>query len=140
MAVSLSSIVASANALLQPDRFQDYAPNGLQVEGREEVSLLVSGVTASLALVDAAIEVGADAIFVHHGYFWRGEDSCIVGMKGRRIRRLVQHDISLIAYHLPLDAHPELGNNAQLARRLGIDQRVNAGQPCVLKNPVASPT
>jgi len=120
MAVPLSVLVDSANTLLRPGEFQDYAPNGLQVEGRESVSLLVSGVTASLALVDAAIEVGADAILVHHGYFWRGEDPCIVGMKGRRIRRLLQHDISLLAYHLPLDAHPTLGNNAQLAKQIGL--------------------
>ena len=120
MAAPLSALLAATNALLQPERFQDYSPNGLQVEGRESVSLLVSGVTASLALIEAAIEAGADAILVHHGYFWRGEDPCITGMKGRRIKRLLQHDISLLAYHLPLDAHPELGNNAQLAKRLGI--------------------
>lgn len=120
MAVSLSTLLASANALLKPEKFQDYCPNGLQVEGRESVSLLVSGVTASLALVEAAIEVGADAILVHHGYFWRGEDPCLVGMKGRRIRRLLHSDISLLAYHLPLDAHPQFGNNAQLAAQLGI--------------------
>lgn len=123
MAVALSTLVASANALLQPEQFQDYSPNGLQVEGRDSVSTLVSGVTASLALVDAAIAAGADAILVHHGYFWRGEDPCLVGMKGRRIRRLLQHDISLLAYHLPLDAHPRLGNNAQLAQQLGIKIR-----------------
>lgn len=121
MAVSLSTLVAAANDLLLPARFQDYCPNGLQVEGRGAVTLLVSGVTASLALVEAAIEADADAILVHHGYFWRGEDPCLVGMKGRRLRRLLQHDISLLAYHLPLDAHPQLGNNAQLALQLGIE-------------------
>ena len=120
MSVSLSLLVAEANRLLQPENFQDYCPNGLQVEGRQTVGKLVSGVTASLALIEAAIERGADAILVHHGYFWRGEDPCISGMKGRRIRRLLQADISLLAYHLPLDAHPELGNNAQLAKRLGL--------------------
>lgn len=120
MSVALSSLLGQANRLLQPEKFQDYCPNGLQVEGKPEVKKLVSGVTASLALIDAAIERGADAILVHHGYFWRGEDPCISGMKGRRIRRLLQNDISLLAYHLPLDAHPELGNNAQLAKRLGL--------------------
>lgn len=120
MSVPLSLLVAEANRLLQPENFQDYCPNGLQVEGRQTVSKLVSGVTASLALIDAAIEREADAILVHHGYFWRGEDPCISGMKGRRIRRLLQADISLLAYHLPLDAHPKLGNNAQLAERLGL--------------------
>ncbi len=120
MSVPLSLLVAEADRLLQPGNFQDYCPNGLQVEGRQTVGKLVSGVTASLALIDAAIERGADAILVHHGYFWRGEDPCIAGMKGRRIRRLLQADISLLAYHLPLDAHPTLGNNAQLAERLGL--------------------
>lgn len=120
MSVSLTALVDAANALLLPDRFQDYCPNGLQVEGRPEVTRLVSGVTASLALIEAAVEAGADAILVHHGYFWRGEDPCLVGMKGRRVRALLKHDISLLAYHLPLDAHPELGNNAQLAKHLGI--------------------
>jgi len=120
MSVPLSLLVAEANRLLQPENFQDYCPNGLQVEGRQTVSKLVSGVTASLALIDAAIEREADAILVHHGYFWRGEDPCISGMKGQRIRRLLQADISLLAYHLPLDAHPTLGNNAQLAERLGL--------------------
>ncbi|MFT5033392.1 MAG: dinuclear metal center YbgI/SA1388 family protein [Bacteroidia bacterium] len=120
MAVSLATLVANANTLLQPEKFEDYCPNGLQVEGRASISLLVSGVTASLALVDAAIEAGADAILVHHGYFWKGENPCLVGMKGQRIRRLLQNDISLLAYHLPLDAHPQLGNNAQLARQLGL--------------------
>ncbi|MBB3047100.1 dinuclear metal center YbgI/SA1388 family protein [Litorivivens lipolytica] len=120
MSVALSSLLGQANRLLQPEKFQDYCPNGLQVEGKPEVKKLVSGVTASLALIDAAIERGADAILVHHGYFWRGEDPCISGMKGRRIRRLLQNEVSLLAYHLPLDAHPELGNNAQLAKRLGL--------------------
>ena len=120
MSVPLSLLVAEANRLLQPENFQDYCPNGLQVEGRQTVRKLVSGVTASLALIDAAIEREADAILVHHGYFWRGEDPCISGMKGQRIRRLLQADISLLAYHLPLDAHPTLGNNAQLAERLGL--------------------
>ncbi len=120
MAVALSDLLAAANVLMQPEKFQDYCPNGLQVEGRGEVSRLVSGVTASQALIEAAIEVGADALLVHHGYFWRGEDPCLTGMKGRRIRRLLQNELSLLAYHLPLDAHPQLGNNAQLARRLGL--------------------
>lgn len=120
MSVSLSTLVAAAENLLAPHNFNDYCPNGLQVAGRSEVSRIVSGVTASQALIEAAIDVRADAIIVHHGYFWRGEDPCVVGMKRRRLALLLQHDISLIAYHLPLDAHPELGNNIQLAKRLGI--------------------
>ncbi|RZI44968.1 Nif3-like dinuclear metal center hexameric protein [Herbaspirillum sp. HC18] len=101
-------------------RFRDYCPNGMQVEGRPTIKKLVTGVTASLALIDAAVEAGADAILVHHGYFWRGEDARIVGPKYRRLKMLLAHDINLFAYHLPLDMHPELGNNAQLAARLGL--------------------
>lgn len=105
--------------LLQIERFRDYCPNGLQVEGTREIRTIVSGVTASQALLDAAIEADADAVLVHHGYFWRSEDARIVGMKRNRIAALIRHGISLFAYHLPLDAHPVLGNNAQLANRLG---------------------
>ncbi|SNT03424.1 dinuclear metal center protein, YbgI/SA1388 family [Noviherbaspirillum humi] len=106
--------------VLDITRFRDYCPNGIQVEGKPEIRRLVTGVTASLALIDAAIEAGADAILVHHGYFWRGEDARIVGQKHARLKRLLAHDINLFAYHLPLDMHPELGNNAQLAKRLGL--------------------
>jgi dinuclear metal center YbgI/SA1388 family protein len=104
---------------LSIEDFNDYCPNGLQVEGRPEVRHLVSGVTASLALIEAAIEQNADAILVHHGYFWKGEAPALTGFKGRRVKLLMQHDISLIAYHLPLDAHPTVGNNACLGQRLG---------------------
>ena len=117
--VALTELVKAADKLLQVYRFKDYAPNGLQLEGKSEVQRIVSGVTASQALIDAAIAENADAILVHHGWFWKGEDQRIVGMKKNRVKALLQHDISLIGYHLPLDAHPELGNNAQLARRLG---------------------
>lgn len=110
---------------LQPQRFTDFSPNGLQVEGRPRISRLVSGVTACQALVDAAVARDADAILVHHGYFWKGEDSRIQGMKKQRLQTLLRHDINLFAYHLPLDAHPELGNNIQLARVLGV--RVDGG-------------
>lgn len=106
-------------ALLQPERFNDYGPNGLQVQGRNEIRTVVSGVTASLELIDAAIAHGADAIVVHHGLFWRNQNPCVVGWMQQRLKRLLAHDINLFAYHLPLDAHPELGNNAQLARQLG---------------------
>jgi dinuclear metal center YbgI/SA1388 family protein len=99
--------------------FDDYAPNGLQVEGRLHIGQLIGGVTASQALIDAAIERQADAILVHHGYFWNGEDPCVTGMKQRRLKSLLAADISLLAYHLPLDAHAQLGNNAQLARLFG---------------------
>lgn len=105
---------------LTADAFKDYAPNGLQVDGDRLVSRIVTGVTACEALIDAAIAAKADAIMVHHGYFWKGEAEAIVGIKGTRIRKLMQHGISLIAYHLPLDAHPIIGNNARLADILGL--------------------
>ena len=103
---------------LEPWRFHDYAPNGLQVEGRTEIKKIIAGVTASQALIDAAIAKQADAILVHHGYFWKGEPPQLTGIKKTRVKSLLINDINLIAYHLPLDAHPELGNNAQLARML----------------------
>jgi dinuclear metal center YbgI/SA1388 family protein len=114
------TLTAAFDQLLQPERFKDYGPNGLQVEGKSEVKKIISGVTASLALIDAAIERGADAIFVHHGLFWRGQDGRITGWMKQRLHKLLAHDINLYAYHLPLDAHPTLGNNAQLARVLGL--------------------
>jgi dinuclear metal center YbgI/SA1388 family protein len=106
--------------LLAVEHFKDYGPNGLQVEGRANVTRLISGVTASRALIDAAIEAQADAILVHHGLFWRGQDGRLVGWLAGRVKRLMAHDINLFAYHLPLDAHAELGNNAQLGLKLGL--------------------
>ena len=106
--------------LLQPQAFKDYGPNGLQVEGGAEVRCIVSGVTASLAFIDAAIAAGADTLLVHHGLFWRGHDGRLTGWLGARVRRLMNAGINLYAYHLPLDAHAELGNNAQLGLRLGL--------------------
>lgn len=120
MAADRQAVLAAFNAELQPERFRDYGPNGLQVEGRREIRTLVSGVTASRALIDAAIAAGADAIFVHHGLFWRGQDGTVTGWMKQRLQRLLAHDINLLAYHLPLDAHPALGNNAQLGARLGL--------------------
>lgn len=108
------------NVLLQPERFRDYGPNGLQVEGAVQVRKIVSGVTASRALIEAAIAAQADTIFVHHGLFWRGQDGCVTGWMKQRLALLLAHDINLVAYHLPLDAHPEFGNNAQLALKLGL--------------------
>lgn len=104
---------------LDVDAFDDYCPNGIQVEGRAEVRRIVSGVTASQALIEAAVEAEADLLLVHHGYFWRGEAAPLTGMKARRIRALMRAGVSLLAYHLPLDAHVELGNNRQLGLRLG---------------------
>ena len=121
----LSNTTISAQALtefcdeyLSAAAFKDYAPNGLQVDGGRPIQRIVTGVTACEALIDAAIADKADAILVHHGYFWKGEPAPITGMKGQRIRKLMQHGISLIGYHLPLDAHPRIGNNAKLAEQL----------------------
>lgn len=105
---------------LQLARVRDYCPNGVQVEGRNEIKRIVTGVTASLALLNKAVSLQADAVLVHHGYFWRGEDMRVIGQKHKRLKLLLQHDISLFAYHLPLDMHPLIGNNARLAHELGL--------------------
>lgn len=126
--VDRAALLAACNAELQPERFKDYGPNGLQVEGAERVRKIVSGVTASRALIDAAIEAGADALFVHHGLFWRGQDGTVTGWMKQRLTRLLAHDINLLAYHLPLDAHPTLGNNAELGRVLGLQASACFGE------------
>jgi dinuclear metal center YbgI/SA1388 family protein len=118
--VQLRELISYCDDLLEMDRFRDYCPNGLQVEGKQQINKIVTGVTASQALIDAAIEADADALLVHHGYFWKGEDARVVGLKKQRIASLLNADISLIAYHLPLDAHPVYGNNVQLAQLLDI--------------------
>jgi dinuclear metal center YbgI/SA1388 family protein len=107
------------DGFLEAERFRDYSPNGLQVEGRDEIRRVVCGVSASQALLDEAARRGADAVLVHHGWFWRNEEARITGIRKRRLATLLRNDISLFAYHLPLDAHPEVGNNAQLARLMG---------------------
>lgn len=116
----LKEVDACLQALLRPEAFRDYGPNGLQVECGRPVRRLVSGVTASLAFIEAAIADGADALLVHHGLFWRGQDGRLTGWLGARVKRLMQADVSLFAYHLPLDAHADWGNNAQLGLRLGL--------------------
>lgn len=116
---TLQSLVDYCDRLLDIARFRDYCPNGLQLEGRAQVSRVISGVTASQAMIDAACEHDADLLLVHHGYFWKGEDPTLTGIKRARVGTLLAADISLLAYHLPLDAHPEFGNNAALAARLG---------------------
>ncbi|WP_417780801.1 Nif3-like dinuclear metal center hexameric protein [Stutzerimonas xanthomarina] len=120
MAVALTTLVDEADRFLNAAKIPDYCPNGLQVEGRPQVRRIVSGVTASQALLDAAVDAQADVVLVHHGYFWKNEDPRLVGMKQRRLKTLLSNDISLLAYHLPLDVHPEVGNNVQLARLLGL--------------------
>lgn len=124
----VQDLTLAFDALLEPEKFRDYGPNGLQVEGDRDVKLLVSGVTASRALIEAAIDVHADAIFVHHGLFWRGQDGRVVGWMRERLRLLLSHGIHLFAYHLPLDAHAELGNNAQLAKVLGFQMEARFGE------------
>ncbi len=118
--IRLKDLEAYCNRLLEIETFQDYCPNGLQIDaGRVEIERVVTGVTACQALIDAAVEAKADLLLVHHGYFWRGESEPLKGIKGRRIRTLMQAGVNLLAYHLPLDAHLQFGNNAQLAERLG---------------------
>ncbi len=113
-------LAKTLDTLLTPEKFRDYGPNGLQVEGRMQLRKMVSGVTASLAFIEAAIACGADTLLVHHGLFWRGQDGRVTGWMKKRLALLLQHDINLFAYHLPLDAHPQWGNNAQLGQRLGL--------------------
>jgi dinuclear metal center YbgI/SA1388 family protein len=125
---SRQDLLRAFDELLAPERFRDYGPNGLQVEGRAEVRRIVSGVTASRALIEAAVAHGADAVFVHHGLFWRGQDGRVTGWLKQRLALLLAHDINLYAYHLPLDAHPELGNNAQLGERLGLRAEARFGE------------
>jgi dinuclear metal center YbgI/SA1388 family protein len=126
--VHRDEISSYLSAYLEVDRFTDYGPNGLQIEGRPVVRRLVSGVTASLALIEAAAAMQADAIIVHHGLFWRGQDGRITGWMKRRVAALLAADISLLAYHLPLDAHPEVGNNVQLGARLGLAVQARFGE------------
>jgi dinuclear metal center YbgI/SA1388 family protein len=119
--VKRERLLAELDALLRPELFHDYCPNGLQVEGREQIQRIVTGVTACQALLEAALVQEADALLVHHGYFWKGEDARITGIRKQRLETLLKADLNLFAYHLPLDAHPALGNNAQLAQQIGLE-------------------
>ena len=141
--MQLQQLCEFCDDYLKVGDFDDYCPNGLQVESGPRVEHIVCGVTASQALIDAAAEKGADTLIVHHGYFWKGEAQPITGIKGRRIASLLRHGINLLAFHLPLDAHPEVGNNVQLAKVMGwpLDARFGAqdlvcagalGQPLTL--------
>ncbi|MDH5324446.1 MAG: Nif3-like dinuclear metal center hexameric protein [Gammaproteobacteria bacterium] len=118
--IDLYELLFYTDELLRIDQFKDYCPNGLQVEGKSSIQKLVTGVTANQTLIDVAADMEADAILVHHGMFWKGDNPCITGIKHRRLQRLLIEDISLIAYHLPLDAHPSMGNNTQLAEVLDL--------------------
>lgn len=125
--IMLSEITDYCNRLLAADTFNDYCPNGLQVQGADSIHRIVTGVTASLALIEAAVRKDAQLILVHHGYFWKGESPVLTGMKYRRLHALISKNIGLLAYHLPLDAHPEYGNNAQIGRHL---QLTGVSQMC----------
>jgi len=119
--ISREQLLSVLENTLKPNQIKDFCPNGLQVEGCNNISKIVTGVTASQALIEAAVAADADALLVHHGYFWKGESQVITSIKRNRIKALLDADINLIAYHLPLDIHPTLGNNAQLAKLFGID-------------------
>ena len=126
--IDRDALQSHLHELLEADRFKDYGPNGLQVEGKTAIHKIVTGVTASQALIDAAVAVQADAIFVHHGLFWRGQDGRLTGWMKKRVAALMRHDINLFAYHLPLDAHASLGNNAQWGLRLGLTPDARFGE------------
>ena len=126
--MELKQLLNYTRQILQVERFTDYCPNGLQVEGKSQVNKIVTGVSASLDFLQAAKSAGADAVLVHHGYFWKNEDACLVGLKRNRIKFLLDNEMSLLAYHLPLDAHPELGNNAQLGKLMGINVQAYFGK------------
>ena len=126
--IERQALANSIDSLLQPERFKDYCPNGLQVEGRTHIRKLVSGVTASLAFLQAAVDAQADAVLVHHGLFWRGHDGRVTGWMRQRLALALAHNLNILAYHLPLDAHPELGNTAQLGKHLGFDVQQRFGE------------
>ena len=130
--MQLKQLCDFCNDYLKVDDFNDYCPNGLQVEANPVVEHIVCGVTASQALIEAAIDVGADTLLVHHGYFWKGESQPISGIKGKRIASLIRNNINLLAFHLPLDAHPEVGNNVQLAQIMGWQIERNGGEQGLL--------
>ena len=126
--VTRDALTHYLDELLQPEGFKDYCPNGLQVEGRNEITSIICGVTANQALLDMAVAEQADAILVHHGWFWRGESGTVTGIKRNRLKTLLSNDINLYAFHLPLDAHPTLGNNAGLAKAAGWAQTSSFGE------------
>jgi len=136
MSVPINEIVAYCNQVLEPDKFKDYCPNGLQVAGTEKIKKIVSGVTACQQLLEAAVQANADLLLVHHGYFWPGEQQQVLSIKKNRLQTLLGNDLNLLAYHLPLDAHPKFGNNVQLANKMGwkISSGMNAeiGEAIVL--------
>lgn len=130
--MEIKKLLDYTGELLQVERFRDYCPNGLQVEGKTDIEVIVSGVTASMALLEAAADLKAELVLVHHGYFWRNEDARVRGMKRARLKFLLERDMNLVAYHLPLDAHPALGNNAQLGQIMGVPIDGMEGEPAII--------
>lgn len=130
--MQIQELLKWCNETLQPEKFQDYTPNGLQIEGKEQIQKIMCAVTASEAAIDAAIQEKADVLLVHHGMFWKNEPIALIGWKKRRIKKLLQHDINLVAYHLPLDVHPILGNNVQLAKQFGWQMNVQVDEQNLL--------
>ena len=132
--MKIQKLLEALNELLEPEKFRDYCPNGLQVQGKKEVKNIVCGVSASEALINEAVKRDADTIIVHHGYFWKNENPRIIGIKRTRIKKLLEHDINLIAYHLPLDANEKVGNNHELGRLLKLkDVTPLPDEPLVLQ-------
>lgn len=129
MTIQRAELESELTRLLQPELFRDYCPNGMQVQGKNEISKLVTGVTASAALIESALDAGADCLLVHHGYFWKGEDQTITGLKKARVEKLLAGQLNLFAFHLPLDMHREFGNNAELGRLLGFEFEATTGRP-----------
>ncbi|WP_264474560.1 Nif3-like dinuclear metal center hexameric protein [Leeia speluncae] len=130
--VQINKLIDYSAQFLNVGAFRDYCPNGLQVEGRKEIQKVIAGVSASKALIEEAIKQDADLILVHHGYFWKNEEAVITGMKRERIRLLLAHNINLVAYHLPLDAHPDVGNNAMLAKQLGFTTQYTCAEQNIM--------
>ncbi len=126
--MQIRDMIQYLDGILEPLKYRDYAPNGLQVEGRSEVRRVVTGVTACRALINAARERGADCLLVHHGWFWKGEEMRIIGVRHRRIRSLIDAGLNLVAYHLPLDDNEILGNNVLLGKALGVEIDARFGE------------
>ena len=137
--INNKELEAYINEYLAVDQFDDYCPNGLQIEGRSEIHSIVSGVSANQDLIDQAIDEKADALLVHHGFFWKSEEQALTGIKKNRIKALLENDTNLFAYHLPLDAHPIVGNNIQLALRLNIQNPLPIGDTLVWQGEVSAP-
>jgi dinuclear metal center YbgI/SA1388 family protein len=137
--MDIQKIIQAIDNILEPDKFSDYAYNGLQVEGARAVETIVSGVSVSQELIEKAIAQNAQMILVHHGIFWQGDDMRVVDMVRERLKLLLENNINLVAYHLPLDAHPTLGNNAELARLLDLEISGTLDKPYIYHGKLKAP-